>query len=103
MAGGRRRGVDSRPDPPTDIDPDATILGTRQAAEWSADHVPGATHIELGDLASSPGRGPADGVVHCGHGQRAMTAASIPERDGRKPAAVTAGGPREITRALEQR
>lgn len=32
-----------------------------------------------------------------------MTAASIPERDGRKPAAVTAGGPREITRALEQR
>jgi hydroxyacylglutathione hydrolase len=42
------------------------VLDVRQDAEFVTGHVPGAVHIELGDL---PGRGqeaPADAVVMCG-------------------------------------
>ncbi len=59
------------------------VLDVRQRAEVSAGHLPGARAIELGALPGSLGRGgflPAPGrplTVMCGHGQRAMTAASL--------------------------
>lgn len=45
-------------------------------AEHTAGHLPGALHIELGDLPTRAADAPAGAVVHCGHGERAMTAAA---------------------------
>jgi glyoxylase-like metal-dependent hydrolase (beta-lactamase superfamily II)/rhodanese-related sulfurtransferase len=73
----------------------AAVLDVRQDSEFHIGHVPGATHIELGDL---PGRADdVDGpvVVMCGHGERAMTAASVLERAGHGAAGVLAGGPQD--------
>jgi hydroxyacylglutathione hydrolase len=77
----------------------AAVLDVRQDSEFRSGHVPGATHIELGDL---PGRadevaGPL--VVMCGHGERAMTAASVLERAGHAPVGVLDGGPQDWTDA----
>jgi glyoxylase-like metal-dependent hydrolase (beta-lactamase superfamily II) len=72
---------------------DRPVLDVRQTAEYVAGHLPDAVHIELGDLA-----GEADAVPHepvivmCGHGERAMTAASLLERAGRDDLAVLVGG-----------
>lgn len=68
------------------------VLDVRQAAEWSAGHVPGAIHVELGDVpdAEVP-NGPT--TVMCGHGERAMTAASILEARGHHDLSVLDGGP----------
>jgi len=73
---------------------DAPVLDIRQAGEYGAGHLPGAVHIELGDLTDAPHAAP-DGptVVMCGHGERAMTAATLLERAGRRDLAVLAGGP----------
>ena len=75
---------------------DAPILDVRQASEFQAGHVPNAVHIELGSIAER-GRDVAasDPVVMCGHGERAMTAASLLERDGSRPA-VFAGSSSEL-------
>ncbi|GAA2142467.1 MBL fold metallo-hydrolase [Nocardioides koreensis] len=70
------------------------VLDVRQAAEYAAGHLPGATHLELGDLtgaATRPAPGPT--VVMCVHGERAMGAASLLERGGRRDVAVLLGGP----------
>ncbi len=68
-----------------------TVLDVRQDSEWAAGHVPDALHIELGDLAGATlPLGPV--MVMCGHGERAMTGASILEADGRV-VSVLAGGP----------
>lgn len=73
---------------------EARVLDIRQAAEFAAGHVPGALHIELGDIAVRAGelsRGPM--VVMCGHGERAMSAASLLARAGHHGLAVFDGGP----------
>lgn len=72
-----------------------SVVDVRQAPEHAAGHVPGATHVELGRVADSevPG-GPV--LVHCGHGERAMSAASLLERAGRRDVAVLAGGPESL-------
>jgi hydroxyacylglutathione hydrolase len=69
-----------------------TVLDIRQRNEWDAGHVPGAIHVELGDLdgASLPA-GPL--TVMCGHGERAMSGASILTTSGRHEVSVLAGGP----------
>jgi len=77
----------------------APILDVRQANEYRGGHVPGATHVELGSLADhavSPTG--ADPIVMCGHGERAMTGASLLERAGARPT-VFLGGPAELARA----
>ncbi len=82
-----------------DIPPDATILDVRQRSEWDRGHVEGATHLELGDL---PWWSPVVGtiaVAHCGHGQRAVTAASLLRRRGIDSVAATAAGPADIAAA----
>ncbi|HVK23961.1 MAG TPA: rhodanese-like domain-containing protein [Actinokineospora sp.] len=69
------------------------VLDVRQAAEFTAGHLPGAAHVELGDLpghAADIDTGPL--VVICGHGERAMGAASVLERAGHRDLTVVIGG-----------
>jgi hydroxyacylglutathione hydrolase len=75
-----------------------SLVDVRQSSEYRAGHVPGAVPIELGGLG-----GPAvadlapDPVFMCGHGERAMTAASLAQRSGHA-ATVLLGGPRDWAR-----
>jgi rhodanese-related sulfurtransferase len=69
------------------------VLDIRQTAEHAAGHIPGAVNIELGDLPAHAGDAPEHAVVICGHGERAMTAASLLQRAGRRDLAVLDGGP----------
>jgi len=71
------------------------VLDVRQDAEHTAGHVPGATHIELGDLLGRDREVADEAVVMCGHGERAMTAASMLQRAGHRGLAVLAGGPED--------
>lgn len=72
----------------------ATVLDIRQASEFASGHVPGAVHVELGALAHGrPAMPPGPTVVMCGHGERAMSAASLLARAGKRDIAVLAGGP----------
>ncbi|MDQ3294754.1 MAG: rhodanese-like domain-containing protein, partial [Actinomycetota bacterium] len=76
------------------VDITGTVLDVRQASEWAAGHVPDAVHIELGDLAEAPvPAGPV--TVMCGHGERAMTGASLLEIAGHRDLAVLAGRPQD--------
>jgi rhodanese-related sulfurtransferase len=84
------------------------VLDIRQESEFAAGHVPGAAHVELGDLTTSTAAvssGPT--VVMCGHGERAMGAASLLARAGHRDIAVLDGGPEdwaaETGRGLEHR
>lgn len=81
------------------------VLDVRQRGEFAAGHVPGANHCELGDLAvgrrtpvsvsaSVSASGDATTVM-CGHGERAMTAASVLAAAGHPHLAVLRGGPGE--------
>ncbi|MFZ5872384.1 MAG: rhodanese-like domain-containing protein [Actinomycetota bacterium] len=82
----------------------ATVLDVRQHAEFRAGHVPGARHLELGDLAGHPDAVPTGAVVvMCGHGERAMGAASQLARAGRRDVAVLAAGPQDWAQATGDR
>ena len=71
------------------------LLDVRQSAEFDAGHVPAAGHVELGDLPAHVDQvADEETVVMCGHGERAMTAASLLERTG-QDVAVLVGGPDE--------
>ncbi|MEU2253440.1 MBL fold metallo-hydrolase [Nocardia xishanensis] len=80
-----------------------TVLDIRQHGEFAAGHVPGARNIELGALAQNLIELP-DGpvLVMCGHGERAMGAASILERSGRTDVRVLAGHPVDYAHVLGQ-
>jgi hydroxyacylglutathione hydrolase len=80
-----------------------TVLDVRQASEFAAGHVPGALHVELGALARADDLPTGPLVVMCGHGERAMTAASVLERTGRRDLAVLLGGPAEWSSATGRR
>ena len=81
------------------LDPARTI-DVRQASEFAAGHVPHVRNIELGAL---PDRAPAlpDGplTLACGHGERAMTAASLLAATGRHDLSVLDGGAHDWARA----
>jgi glyoxylase-like metal-dependent hydrolase (beta-lactamase superfamily II)/rhodanese-related sulfurtransferase len=86
-------------------DQPGVVLDVRQASEWADGHLPGALAVELGALASDrlPAQLPEGPVaVMCGHGERAMTAASLLERAGHKELRVVHGGPRDWQRATGQ-
>ncbi|MGI8876246.1 MAG: rhodanese-like domain-containing protein [Egibacteraceae bacterium] len=73
------------------------VVDVRQRPEFAAGHVPGALHVELGALTEATGAVPDEPVlVHCGHGERAMSAASLLERAGHRDVAVLAGGPDDL-------
>lgn len=79
---------------PTTMTDVERVLDIRQDSEFAAGHVPGAEHSELGSLATgvaSLANGPV--TVMCGHGERAMSAASVLERAGRDDVSVLLGGP----------
>ncbi|MFC4463560.1 rhodanese-like domain-containing protein [Streptomyces xiangluensis] len=78
---------------------DRPVLDVRQQAERTAGHVPDAIGIELGALAANAGEAPSGAVVHCGHGERAMTAASLLQRAGHQDLAVLEGGPADWAKA----
>jgi len=74
-------------------DPQGAPLDVRQASEWASGHVPGARHVELGSIMASAGAIPPGPLtIYCGHGERAMTAASLLEGQGRASLAVLHGG-----------
>jgi rhodanese-related sulfurtransferase len=81
------------------LDPVRTI-DVRQASEFGSGHVPGVRHIELGalgDLTPALPGGPL--TLACGHGERAMTAASVLAATGRRDLTVLDGGPDDWARA----
>lgn len=70
------------------------VLDIRQSAEFASGHLPGAQHVELGDLPDRVGDVPQEPlVVMCGHGERAMGAASLLEQAGHRDVSVLTGGP----------
>ena len=77
----------------TGAEASASVIDIRQAPEFRAGHVADAHNVELGGLAEHRSELPTGPiVVMCGHGERAMTAASILERAGRTDVAVLDGG-----------
>jgi hydroxyacylglutathione hydrolase len=74
------------------------VLDVRQASEFASGHVRGAAGVELGSLSRRVADVPERVTVMCGHGERAMTAASLLERGGHE-AAVFEGSPRDWARS----
>jgi hydroxyacylglutathione hydrolase len=69
-----------------------SLVDVRQANEYESGHVPGSVNIELGSVrgAELP-TGPT--TVICGHGERAMTGASLLAARGIDQITVLEGGP----------
>ncbi len=77
-----------------------SLLDIRQNSEYAAGHLPHARHIELGSLtAHTPGVEADPVTVMCGHGERAMTAATLLQRDGHADVSVLDGGAHDWARA----
>jgi len=73
-----------------------TLVDVRQRFEFDAGHIPGAWHVELGDFAKQGVSLPERPLtLHCGHGERSMTAASLLDRTGRENISVLLGGPQD--------
>jgi hydroxyacylglutathione hydrolase len=86
-------------------DQSVRVLDVRQASEVADGHLPGAVAVELGALAGDqlPAELPEGPItVMCGHGERAMTAASLLARAGRNDLRVARGGPHDWQRATGQ-
>ena len=81
------------------------MLDVRQRSEWTSGHLPGAVHAELGTL-TGPAAGLPEGpvAVMCGHGERAMTGASLLAAGPGGAAAVSVlrGGPGDWAKATGQ-
>lgn len=74
----------------------ARVLDIRQRGEYQAGHVPGADSIELGALTTRAIELPDEPlVVMCGHGERAMGAASLLARTSHHHVTVLDGGPQD--------
>jgi hydroxyacylglutathione hydrolase len=70
-----------------------TVVDVRQQGEYETGHLPGAVSVELGSIEESDlPIGPL--AVMCGHGERAMTGASLLARHGRQVTVLT-GGPED--------
>lgn len=85
---------------------DAVAVGGLQGADEPQD--PGNHTVQrrcpprprpLGHLAVRADEVPSGAVVHCGHGERAMTAASLLQRTGHQGLAVLDGGPADRARS----
>jgi hydroxyacylglutathione hydrolase len=82
---------------------DGPVLDVRQASEFASGHLPGALHVELGTLMEAGDLPAGPLALMCGHGERAMTAASLLDRAGRRDLTVLLGGPAEWSRATATR
>ncbi|MFF5476362.1 rhodanese-like domain-containing protein [Streptomyces sp. NPDC012935] len=78
------------------------VLDVRQQSEWDAGHIPDAVGIELGALPTRTDEAPRSPVVHCTRGERAMTAASVLQREGHTNVSVLKGGPTDWSRATDR-
>lgn len=67
------------------------VVDVRQANEFAEGHVPGALNIELGTVLQADLAGPL--TLMCGHGERAMSAASMLASDHNGDLVVFGGGP----------
>lgn len=76
------------------------VVDVRQRSEFTSGHLPDAANVELGALAEGarPDIRPGTAVM-CGHGERAMTAASLLERAGHDDVGVVVGGPDDWAQA----
>jgi hydroxyacylglutathione hydrolase len=82
--------------------PVGAVLDVRQQGEFASGHLPGARHVELGALTGA-GELPAGPLaVMCGHGERAMTGASLLQRAGHRDLTVLLGGPSDWSGATER-
>jgi hydroxyacylglutathione hydrolase len=79
------------------------VLDVRQASEVAAGHLPGATAIELGALDPHQALLPGPLTVVCGHGERAMTAASLLAQGGRDDLRVLRGSADDWSAATGER
>jgi hydroxyacylglutathione hydrolase len=77
------------------------IVDVRQREEFATGHIPSATSVELADLSTRT-LTIEPVTLMCGHGERAMTAASVLERAGHGDVRVLAGGPSDWSRATGQ-
>jgi glyoxylase-like metal-dependent hydrolase (beta-lactamase superfamily II) len=69
-----------------------SVLDVRERAEYDNGHVPDARNLPLGDLPARVGEVPdRPTVVMCGHGERAMGAASLLARAGHADLVVLEG------------
>jgi hydroxyacylglutathione hydrolase len=83
---------------------DGSVLDVRQASEVALGHLPGAVTVELGALDGGDGLPAGPLTLMCAHGERAMTAASLLERAGRRDLrVVTGGGPAEWSQVTGRR
>ncbi len=87
-ASGRRVGTIPLVDPSLMTD---NVVDVRQANEYEMGHVPGAVNIELGQLSAAQ-LCDRPLTVMCGHGERAMTGASLLAAGGRTDVVVLDGG-----------
>ena len=78
-----------------------TIIDVRQSNEFVAGHIPGARNVELAAIPAEDLPGMAMTVM-CGHGERAMTAASLLARRGRRDITVYDGGPDTWAKATQR-
>ena len=76
------------------------LVDVRQASEFTAGHIPGAIHVELGSVSNQTEAMLSSPVTFmCSHGERSMTAAALLERDGHRHVSVLRGGPEDWSRA----
>ena len=76
------------------------IVDVRQRNEHLAGHVAGSLNAELGSLVTAPEQVElAPTLVHCGHNERAMSAASLLARAGHPEVAALDGGPQDLAQA----
>jgi len=89
------------------VDPghvDRPVLDVRQASEFEAGHVPGARHVELGELPARAHELDRGGfAVMCEHGLRSMTGASVLAAAGHRDVTVVIGGPADWAAATGRR
>ena len=80
-------------------DPDRAagpFVDVRQRSEFDDGHIAGARHVELGAFANHTVSLPAAVTMMCGHGERAMSAASLLERQTHDTKVrVLVGGPEQ--------
>lgn len=71
-----------------------TVVDVRLDREWREGHIPGAVHIELGELKSRAGELPRDSTVAvtCSVGQRSSTGVSMLQALGFQQVENIAGG-----------
>lgn len=83
---------------------DRAVLDIREPDEFGAGHLPAAQNVPLGALRDRSNLAP-DGptVVMCGHGERAMGAASLLAREGRPDLVVLVGGAEDWAAATGRR